>query len=105
MQSRVSALETELRKSKRAEQKLQALLFRLRQDVAELQANPSLFDQLQDVRSLEYEVDFLTNKCKASPAAEGSTCVVCGNLQPTSRAANSTQMRLRLNKLLVFIFT
>jgi len=73
MQSRVSALETELRKSKRAEQKLQALLFRLRQDVAELQANPSLFDQLQDVRSLEYEVDFLTNKCKASPPIKHPT--------------------------------
>lgn len=71
------ALETELRKSKRAEQKLQALLFRLRQDVAELQANPSLFDQLQDVRSLEYEVDFLTNKCKASPSFESSMLVCC----------------------------
>jgi hypothetical protein len=63
-QTRASALESELRKSKRAEQKLQALLYRLRQDVAGLGSNPSLFDNLQDVRNLEYEVDFLTNKCK-----------------------------------------
>jgi hypothetical protein len=63
-QARASALESELRKSKRAEQKLQALLYRLRQDVAGLGSNPSLFDNLQDVRNLEYEVDFLTNKCK-----------------------------------------
>jgi hypothetical protein len=71
----VALLEGELRKSKRAEQKLTALLYRLRQDVAALQADAAggggggpqgskLFDQLTDVRSLEYEVDFLTNKCK-----------------------------------------
>jgi hypothetical protein len=64
LQARASALESELRKSKRAEQKLQALLYRLRQDVASLGSNPGLFDNLQDVRNLEYEVDFLTNKCK-----------------------------------------
>lgn len=66
VQARASALESELRKSKRAEQKLQALLYRLRQDVAGLGSNPGLFDNLQDVRNLEYEVDFLTNKCKVS---------------------------------------
>lgn len=63
-QARLSALESELRKSKRAEQKLQALLYRLRQDVASMGSNPNVFDNLQDVRSLEYEVDFLANKCK-----------------------------------------
>jgi hypothetical protein len=71
----VSALEAELRKSKRAEQKLTALLYRLRQDVAALQAEQreaggpeggKLFDQLVDVRSLEYELDYMTNKCKVS---------------------------------------
>eukprot|EP00878_Enallax_costatus_P036783 GHUV01041339.1.p1 GENE.GHUV01041339.1~~GHUV01041339.1.p1 ORF type:complete len:195 (+),score=84.78 GHUV01041339.1:222-806(+) len=64
LQERVAALESELRKSKRAEQKLQALLYRLRQDVSQLSTKPGMFDQLQEVRSLEYEVDFLTNKCK-----------------------------------------
>lgn len=64
LQERLAALESELRKSKRAGQKLQALLYRLRQDVEQLPTKPGMFDQLQEVRSLEYEVDFLTNKCK-----------------------------------------
>lgn len=69
MQGRIASLESELRKSKRAEQKLQALLYRLRQDVSQLSANPGMFEQLQEVRSLEYEVDFLTNKCKVRSVA------------------------------------
>jgi len=59
-------LESELRKSKRAEQKLQALLFRLRQDVADVQQGADLMQKLQDQRALEYEVDFLTNKIKVT---------------------------------------
>lgn len=39
-------------------------MFRLRQDVVEAGKDPALFDNLKDVRSLEYEVDYLTNKCK-----------------------------------------
>lgn len=69
LQDRIAALESDLRKSKRAEQKLQALLYRLRQDMSQLPTNPGMFDQLQDVRSLEYEVDFLTNKCKVCLSA------------------------------------
>lgn len=74
-QARVSSLESELRKSKRAEQKLQALLYRLRQDVAGLQGgNAGLFESLQDVRSLEYEVDFLTNKLKVTDREPALVC-------------------------------
>lgn len=80
-QERVALLESELRKSKRAEQKLTALLYRLRQDVAALQqegqAGSKLFDQLTDVRSLEYEVDFLTNKCKVSCKPQGHGLCCC----------------------------
>lgn len=67
-QERAAALENELRKSKRAEQKLQALLYRLRQDVAEVKQGADLMAKLEDQRSLEYEVDFLTNKIKVGPA-------------------------------------
>lgn len=66
LQECAAALETELRKSKRAEQKLQALLYRLRQDVAEVKQGAELLAKLEDQRSLEYEVDFLTNKVKVS---------------------------------------
>lgn len=59
----------ELRKSKRAEQKLQALLYRLRQDVAEVKQGADLLAKLEDQRGLEYEVDFLTNKVKVSSLA------------------------------------
>ena len=64
LQERAAALETELRKSKRAEQKLQALLYRLRQDVSQVKQGAELLAKLEDQRSLEYEVDFLTNKVK-----------------------------------------
>lgn len=64
LQDRIAGLESDLRKSKRAEQKLQALLYRLRQDVSQMSTDPGFLEQLPEVRSLEYEVDFLTNKCK-----------------------------------------
>jgi hypothetical protein len=65
VQAHVQALESDLRKSRRAEQKLQALLYRLRQDVAAAGKHPEgAFEQLQEVRSLEYDVDFWTNTCK-----------------------------------------
>jgi hypothetical protein len=70
LQERAAALENELRKSKRAEQKLQALLYRLRQDVAEVKQGADLMAKLEDQRSLEYEVDFLTNKVKVCPAVQ-----------------------------------
>jgi hypothetical protein len=67
---RAAALEVELRKSKRAEQKLQALLYRLRQDVAEVKQGADLLAKLEDQRGLEYEVDFLTNKVKVSTSSQ-----------------------------------
>jgi hypothetical protein len=65
-------LEAELRKSKRAEQKLQAMLFRLRKDLQEAGGDMGAFDNLKDVRQLEYEVDFLANKVKVG--AGGRAC-------------------------------
>lgn len=75
LQERAAALETELRKSKRAEQKLQALLYRLRQDVAEVKQGADLMAKLEDQRSLEYEVDFLTNKVKVVFVLSISSCM------------------------------
>lgn len=39
-------------------------MYRLRQDVAAAGQDASLFDKLKEVRTLEYEVDYLTNKVK-----------------------------------------
>lgn len=59
------SLEQELRRAKRAEQKMQAMLFRLRKDVEEKGSDlGSLISSLQDVRSLQYDVDLLTQKIK-----------------------------------------
>ena len=59
------SLEQELRRAKRAEQKMQAMLFRLRKDVEEKGSDlGSLLASLQDVRSLQYDVDLLTQKIK-----------------------------------------
>lgn len=54
--------QAELRKSKRREEKLNALVYRMRQDVEALTKDPEAFSRLQDVRALEYELDFATNK-------------------------------------------
>lgn len=56
------ALQAELRKSRRREEKLNALVYRMRQDVEALTKDPEAFARLQDVRALEYELDFATNK-------------------------------------------
>lgn len=63
---KLAGLESELRKSKRAEQKLQAMLYRMRKDLQDAGGDLATFDRLQEVRTLEYEVDFLTNKVKVS---------------------------------------
>jgi hypothetical protein len=82
-QERAAALEVELRKSKRAEQKLQALLYRLRQDVAEVKQGADLLAKLEDQRGLEYEVDFLTNKVKVSTAYSAACQLsICADLEP-----------------------
>ena len=52
----------ELRRAKRREEKLQAMLFRMREDLAAQGRDPALFDQLQEVRGLEYELDFQANR-------------------------------------------
>lgn len=64
MAERLSALEGELRRAKRGEMKLQALLYRLRKDVETAGSNLAAFDNLRNVRSLQYDVDMLTEKCK-----------------------------------------
>ncbi len=61
---RLAALEGELRRAKRGEMKLQAMLYRLRKDVETGGGNLASFDNLRDVRSLQYDVDMLTEKCK-----------------------------------------
>ena len=52
-QQQQQSLEVELRRARRREEKLQALLYRLREDTA----SPAAFDKLRDVRGLEYELD------------------------------------------------
>lgn len=52
----------ELRRAKRREEKLQAMLFRMREDLEAQGRDPAMFDKLQDVRALEYELDFQTNR-------------------------------------------
>ncbi|GAX77261.1 hypothetical protein CEUSTIGMA_g4707.t1 [Chlamydomonas eustigma] len=65
LREKSASLEQELRKTKRAEQKLQALLYRLRKDVADSKGDlGALLDSLKDVRSLQYDVDMLSQKLK-----------------------------------------
>lgn len=84
---RIATLEAELRRAKRAEQKLQAMLYRLRKDVEGAAATAATagsghgpapaggqqpavvlgleaFEKLRDIRSLEYDVDMLGQKAK-----------------------------------------
>jgi centromeric protein E len=63
-QARCLALETELRKSKRREEKLQALQYRLQMDVKESGGSVEAFKNLRDVRSLEYELDRTANRAE-----------------------------------------
>lgn len=37
---------------------------RLRKDLHDSGTDPNLFDKLKDTRSLEFDVDLLSNKCK-----------------------------------------
>ncbi len=68
-QEQTAALHAELRKSKRREEKLNALVFRMRQDVQGLTNDPTAFDKLFNVRELEYELDFAANKAAREQAA------------------------------------
>ena len=70
--ARVAALEAELRRGRRREEKLAAMQFRLREDVAAASRDPAAFDRLRDVRGLEYELDFVTNRAQRTEQARGS---------------------------------
>ncbi|GLI69864.1 hypothetical protein VaNZ11_014581 [Volvox africanus] len=61
--ARLNTLEEELRRTKRAEQKLQGLLFRIRKDFEDSNNGVNI-QNLMDMRSLQYDVDMLTQKCK-----------------------------------------
>jgi chromosome segregation ATPase len=64
LQERCLALESELRKSKRREEKLQALQYRLQMDIKECGGSLEAFKNLRDVRSLEYELDRTANRAE-----------------------------------------
>ena len=53
-----TALETELRRAKRREEKLTGMLWRLREDAKD----PAAFDNLRSVRDLEYDLDFVAGR-------------------------------------------
>lgn len=63
---RIRVLEDELRQTKRAEMKLQGLLFRIRKDVEDSKSGLNI-QNLLDERSLQYDVDRLTHKCEVRP--------------------------------------
>jgi hypothetical protein len=70
-QENIADLESQLRRSRRAEAKLQALLYRLRQDAAAAAADAAAaggiaaaFDRLHTSRSNEYDEDFWSNACR-----------------------------------------
>ena len=65
----MAALEAEVRRGRRREEKLAAMQFRLREDVAAAGRDPAAFDRLRDVRGLEYELDFVTNRAQRTEQA------------------------------------
>lgn len=66
---RCAALEAELRKSKRREEKLQALQYRLREDVKACGGDLDRLEDLRERRSLEYELDRTQNQASREKAA------------------------------------
>lgn len=68
-------LEQELRRSRRREEKLQALQYRLQEDVQQSGGSMELFTKLKDIRTLEYEMDRAANK------AEKEICILRQALQ------------------------
>ncbi|KFM22412.1 Centromere-associated protein E [Auxenochlorella protothecoides] len=66
---RCAALEAELRKSKRREEKLQALQYRLREDVKACGGDLARLEDLRERRSLEYELDRTQNRASREKAA------------------------------------
>lgn len=64
LRQKCMVLETELRKSKRREEKLQALQYRLQQDFKQSLGSVDMFSNLREVRSLEYELDRTANRAE-----------------------------------------
>lgn len=62
IKERCTVLEGELRKSKRREEKLQALQFRLQMDVKESGGSVDAFKNLRSVRELEFDLDRAQNQ-------------------------------------------
>ena len=62
MKERYAILEGELRKSKRREEKLQALQFRLQMDVKESGGSVDALKNLRSVRELEFDLDRAQNQ-------------------------------------------
>jgi hypothetical protein len=73
---RLAALEAELRRGRRREEKLAAMQFRLREDVAAAGRDAGAFDRLRDVRGLEYELDFVTNRAQRTEQARTPLLVI-----------------------------
>ncbi|MBX9448646.1 MAG: hypothetical protein KL787_02525 [Taibaiella sp.] len=71
LEQRCTDLENDLRKSRRREEKLQALQYRLKEDIRQAGGDTmaTVFDQLRDVRSLEYELDRVANRAAREKAA------------------------------------
>jgi len=91
LELRCSALEQELRKSRRREEKLQALQFRLREDLRLAGGDLAAFDQLKDVRALEYEMDRAANKASREKAAlKQALAEVQAALKGTSRKSSAS---------------
>lgn len=69
LEQKCLALEGELRKSKRREEKLQALQYRLQQDFKQSSGSLEMFANLRDIRSLEYELDRTANRAEKEISA------------------------------------
>jgi hypothetical protein len=64
LSKRLKSMEDELRVAKRAENKLQGLLYCLRNDITAHEKSTFDFDKVLAERSRQYDVDMLTEKCK-----------------------------------------
>ncbi len=58
--------------------------FRLREDVAAAGRDAGAFDRLRDVRGLEYELDFVTNRAQRTEQAR-APAPACARRRPAGR--------------------
>jgi chromosome segregation ATPase len=84
LEQRCLALESELRKSKRREEKLQALQYRLQQDIKISGGSLETFKNLRDVRALEYELDRTVNRAEKEIASLKAALTTAGK-SPTKK--------------------